>query len=209
MPSTYTRKDGTVVRYETKEYDAQYRAAHSEQPVHCKTCDKQVSALNLARHMRSGYHKKREEELVAPGQLIVAGASPPEPEPVKEPEPEPMPVPLEGFKETIKIYMTVKDLKAKAKELNLKGFSKMTKPQLEELLQKGTIGTPVETVKEVEVEKPAAAAVEVKEPAATKTKGISPWNAFLSEYRKEHNVSLKEAMKQKDAYATWKGKSAA
>ena len=205
MPSTYIRKDGTAVRYETKEYNDAYRAAHSEQPVHCKACDKQVSALNLARHMRSAYHKKREEVVAAEP---IAEPEVPEPEPVKEPEP----VPLEVKDSRPKIYtMTVKEMKAKAKELNLKGYSKMTKPELEQLITKGNIGAPVETMKEApvkEVKKPAAEA-EVKEPAATKTKATSPWNSFLSEYRKENNVSLKEAMKQKDAYVTWKGKSAA
>ena len=113
--------------------------------------------------------------------------------------------------------MSVKEMKAKAKELNLKGYSKMNKPELEQLITQGNIGAPIEVSREMpvkEVKEPVKgvkepAAAEVKEPAATKTKAISPWNAFLSEYRKENNVSLKEAMKQKDAYATWKGKSAA
>ena len=213
MPSTYTRKDGTSIRYETKEYNDAYRAARSEQPIHCKACDKQVSALNLARHMRSAYHKKRagEGDLRSPlTPLPVESEIEEVKEEVKE-EPEPMPVPMEVKDSRPKIYtMSVKEMKVKAKDLNLKGYSKMTKPQLEELLQKGTIGAPVEVTKEVQPApvKPAAAAeVKVKEPAATKTKPISPWNTFLSEYRKENNVSLKEAMKQKDAYATWKGKS--
>lgn len=208
MPSTYTRKDGTVVRYETKEYNDAYRAARCEQPIHCKACDKQVSALNLARHMRSAYHLKRagEGDLRSPlTPLPVESEIEEVKEEVKE-EPEPMPVPMEVKDSRPKIYtMSVKEMKVKAKELNLVGYSKMTKPQLEELLQKGTIGAPVETMKEAPV-KPAAAA-EVKEPAATKTKAASPWNTFLSEYRKANNVSLKDAMKQKDAYATWKGKS--
>jgi hypothetical protein len=201
MPSTYTRKDGTAVRYETKEYNDAYRAAHSEQPVHCKACDKQVSALNLARHIRSAYHQKREE---------VVAAEPEVPEPIPEPVKEPEPVVMEVKDSRPKIYtMTVKEMKAKAKELNLKGYSKLTKPELEQLITKGNIGTPVEVTKEEVKESAPAPAAAVKEPAATKTKATSPWNAFLSEYRKENNVSLKEAMKQKSAYVTWKGKPAA
>ena len=214
MPSTYTRKDGTSIRYETKEYNDAYRAARSEQPIHCKACDKQVSALNLARHMRSAYHKKRagEGDLRPPlTPLPVESEIEEVKEEVKE-EPEPMPVPMEVKDSRPKIYtMSVKEMKSKAKELNLKGYSKMNKPELAQLITQGNIGAPIEVTKEVQAapvkEEVKPAAAEVKEPAATKTKTISPWNTFLSEYRKENNVSLKEAMKQKEAYATWKEKA--
>ena len=209
MPSIYTRKDGTAVRYDTKEYDAQYRSALKAEPHWCQSCQKLIGALNVHRHLRSIYHFKRLPEEPEP-------IPEPIPEPTPEPVAEPEPVPMELKESRPKIYtMTVKEMKAKAKELNLKGYSKMTKPELEQLITQGNIGAPIEVTKEVkepvkEVKEPAPApAAEVKEPAATKTKAISPWNAFLSEYRKENNVSLKEAMKQKDAYATWKGKSAA
>jgi hypothetical protein len=149
---------------------------------------------------------------------------PEEPEPVPEPVAEPVPEPVAepepvvlGINESrTKVYtMSIKEMKAKAKELNLKGFSKMNKSQLEQLITQGNIGAPIEVSREMPVKEPVkevkepAAAAEVKEPAATKTKAISPWNVFLSEYRKENNVSLKEAMKQKDAYMQWKSKSAA
>lgn len=56
-------------------------------------------------------------------------------------------------------------------------------------------------------EKPEPKASE-PEPKASKqaTRKQSPWNTFLSEYRKEHNCSLKEAMSQKSLYSEWKSK---
>lgn len=90
--------------------------------------------------------------------------------------------------------MSVSELKAKAKELNLHGYSRLTKPQLEELLAKAMIVPQVEVKTEAEPVKAA--------------KGKSMWNTFLSEYRKENGVSLKEAMKAKDKYQEWKAKQA-
>ena len=103
-----------------------------------------------------------------------------------------------------KRYMSVAELKAKAKELNLHGYSKLTKPQLEELLAKAlVVEMPVEVKIKVEGEDKTARSME--EPM--KAKGKSSWNTFLSEYRKENGVSLKEAMKAKDKYPEWKLKA--
>ena len=204
MPSAYTRKDGTIVRYDTKEYDAQYRAAHAEETYYCKPCNREITILNVKRHNKSNYHLKRGGHAVPLNPLAPSD----EPEDVSEPEPEPepesqgvkgdsMPPVLKDLKESLpKLYkMTVKEMKAKAKELNIKGYSRMTKTQLEDLITKGTIGAPV-----VDVE------VSVPEAAVHNGKGKSPWNQFLKEHMAANKVTLKEAMQAKEAYAAWKAK---
>lgn len=197
MPATYIRKDGTTVRYETKTYDDEYRQRHREEPYWCQSCHKLIYALNANRHNQTPYHIKRAARTAKQVEPVV----------VNEPEPEPVvvnePVPRELKDSLVKdIVMTVKEMKAKAKELNLKGYSKLTKPQLEELLAKGSIAAK-ETVAELEPKEPMA-----KEEPAKAKKGKSAWNTFLTEYRLANGVSLKEAMKAKAAFAEWKAKQA-
>jgi hypothetical protein len=101
------------------------------------------------------------------------------------------------------IYMsTVKDLRIMAKGQGLKGYSSMTKPQLEEFISKASVamGNPIakEEVKEHVAEASTPAATEKAKRAK------SQWNEFLSEHRVKNNISLKDAMKAKDEYASWK-----
>ena len=51
--------------------------------------------------------------------------------------------------------------------------------------------------------------VEVPAPKPVRTqRKPNSWNSFLSEYRKEHGCTLKEAMAKKDEYAAFKSKHA-
>lgn len=102
---------------------------------------------------------------------------------------------------------TVKDLRICAKGLGLKGYSSLTKSELEEFISKaGPAKAPeMETVK-------APANEPANEPAAPVEKKVrtkSTWNTFLSDYRVANNCSLKAAMGAKDAYAEFKAKQSA
>ena len=97
---------------------------------------------------------------------------------------------------------SVKDLRIMAKGQGLKGYSSMTKHQLEEFITLASTAMGAPIAKEEVKEQVAAAAT----PAATEKakRAKSQWNEFLSEHRVKNNVSLKEAMKAKDEYASWK-----
>lgn len=192
MPATYTKKDGTQVKYDTKAYNELYRTRHKDE-YYCETCQKKISNMSATRHLKTSFHTKR----------LPKEAEVKEPE-VKTPEPEPVPEPKENPKES---YMSVKDLKMKAKEMNLHGYSRMTKGQLEEFITKASIvpaGKPFEFEKAPVHEKHEA---QSPPPAETKPKAKSKWNTFLSEYSKANNVSLKTAMGAKDAWEAYKTKA--
>jgi hypothetical protein len=97
---------------------------------------------------------------------------------------------------------TVKDLRMQAKGQGLKGYSSMTKGQLEEFISKAAeaMGAPLDK-KEVK-EHVAEAATPAATEKAKRSKSL--WNEFLSEHRVKNNISLKAAMKAKDEYAAYK-----
>jgi hypothetical protein len=98
---------------------------------------------------------------------------------------------------------TVKDLRMMAKGQGLKGYSSMTKGELEEFISKASAAMGTTPMAKEEIKEHVK---EASTPAATeKAKRVkSQWNEFLTEHRVKANVSLKEAMKAKDAYAAWK-----
>ena len=99
-----------------------------------------------------------------------------------------------------------KELRDLAKELKIRGYSKMNKQQLVEAVEGYAKAT---KPAEPPVEAPAKTEpTEAPTPAAPK-KGrasTSPWVAFCREYSKEQGIPYKEAMKSKDKYLEWKSK---
>ena len=119
----------------------------------------------------------------------------------------------------------LKELKMKAKESNLRGYSKMRKQDLVNLLTEklgqnweqdatfnrlttdssdvgDTVITQRSTPRNRQTSDPSPLKQVTQPNRPAKPKNI--WNQFLSEYSVQHNVGLKEAMKQKEAYQTWK-----
>ena len=125
--------------------------------------------------------------------------------------------------------MSLVELRLLAKDLNIKGVSKLNKTQLTEMLEKhGKPAEPIAVINtkdtvhaviEPVVEKPKPKSKKVKEEepmkeaekapvplteSAKKARSPSSWNEFLQAYKTEHGCSLKEAMSKKDEYATFK-----
>ena len=124
----------------------------------------------------------------------------------------------------------LKELKMKAKESNLRGYSKMRKQDLVNLLTEklgqnweqdatfnrlttdssdvgDTVITQRSTPRNRQTSDPSPLKQVTQPNRPAKPKNI--WNQFLSEYSVQHNVGLKEAMKQKEAYQTWKSERSA
>jgi hypothetical protein len=130
---------------------------------------------------------------------------------------------------------TLVELRILAKQLGIKGASKANKETLTRMLENHGKPEPIAVIGNVEevhatiteakpkkenrvviakedkpapVEAPAAPAASVEALSETGKQARKPstWNDFLQSYKKEHNVSLKEAMLQKDAYAAYKAK---
>ena len=116
----------------------------------------------------------------------------------------------------------LKELKMKAKESNLRGYSKMRKQDLVNLLTEklgqnweqdatfnrlttdsSDVGDTVITQRSTPRNRQTSDPSPLKQVTQPK-KPKNIWNQFLSEYSVQHNVGLKEAMKQKEAYQTWK-----
>jgi hypothetical protein len=187
----YTKKDGTSVNYDTKAYHKVYRERHSER-IRCEDCDREVAELAFKRHLASTFHAN----MVARN-----GRSKPPPMPEERDSVPDSPKEIPA----LNIAMTVKELRSKAKDLNIKGYSRMSKGQLEELINKGTIGNPEPVTKPAPVAEAAPAAV--AEPAKP-AKKPNAWNTFLSGFAKEKGLSLKEAMKTaKEAWIEHKAKA--
>jgi hypothetical protein len=119
---------------------------------------------------------------------------------------------------------TLKDLKALAKELGIKGTSSAKKEALAQMIESHHMISTIQAqalarMREKEQKKTKAEAEvqvtdaptdimmdeSVKEPKP-KDRKSSSWNTFLKSYRQENGCSLKEAMKAKDAYVEWKAK---
>jgi hypothetical protein len=124
--------------------------------------------------------------------------------------------------------MSLVELRLLAKELNIKGSSKLNKTQLTEMLekhgkpaepiavigQKETVHAVIEPIAEkskpkkaVKVEEPMKEAEKAPVPlseSAKKARSPSAWNEFLQAYKAEHGCSLKEAMSKKAEYETFK-----
>lgn len=106
---------------------------------------------------------------------------------------------------------TVKDLKICAKGLGLKGYSTLTKSELEEMIGKAGVPAQAPVAKKDEApmaKEPAKEPTVVPEIKEKRVRAKSTWNAFLSDYRTTNKCSLKDAMAAKDAYAEFKTKNA-
>jgi hypothetical protein len=108
---------------------------------------------------------------------------------------------------------SVAELRQLAKTIGVRGYSVAKKADLIALIEKKQAGDQPSEVAVVKVEKPAKAPVkEVKEIKEIKVEQEKPkstrsndWNNFLADYRKEHNVTLRQAMADaKAAYAAHK-----
>lgn len=101
-----------------------------------------------------------------------------------------------------------KELRDLAKELKIRGYSKMNKQQLVDSVEGYAKATkPAEPPAAPKAEPPSKPEpTEAPTPAAPR-KGrasTSPWVAFCREYSKEQGIPYKEAMKSKDKYLEWK-----
>ena len=96
------------------------------------------------------------------------------------------------------MYMTTaSELRSIAKEMNIRGYSKMNKSQLTAAIE-GTVPDKVEVSADVGGHSVAKAEKPKRAP--------SKWVKFCQEYSKENNITYKQAMSKKDEYETWKTK---
>lgn len=130
--------------------------------------------------------------------------------------------------------MSLVELRLLAKELNLKGASKLNKAQLTEALEKHGKQAPIAVINEGQtvhaiiepvqekpapkekakkvakdkvVEEPVQEGQKPSEPMSEslkKARAPSAWNEFLRAYKTEHGCTLKEAMSKKQEYETFK-----
>jgi len=97
---------------------------------------------------------------------------------------------------------SAKELREIAKDLGLRGYSKMNKTQLTESIE-GHVKTSKDLVaKSVPKEETTEAPVSV--PPKQKRKSNSPWVAFCRDYARDNGVTYKEAMTKRSEYDTWK-----
>jgi len=94
---------------------------------------------------------------------------------------------------------SVSELRMLAKTLGVKGYSVAKKADLITLIEKHQGGVkPLATDDEVKAAKvpevQASKAEKAKEEVKEKTKRANDWNNYLADYRKEHNVTLRQAM---------------
>lgn len=103
-----------------------------------------------------------------------------------------------------------KELRSIAKEMSIRGYSKMNKAQLTAAIE-GSVPDPVQA------EEPKVQAEESKGESEGKLKlrvpekeersarrSTSKWVAFCKEYSQSNGCTYKEAMSKKDEYEVWK-----
>ncbi len=93
-----------------------------------------------------------------------------------------------------------KELRSIAKELSIRGYSKMNKAQLTSAIE----GDVEPATDAVDAEAPKHLKLSVPKEEKTARKSTSKWVAFCKEYSKENGVSYKEAMSKKSEYDAWK-----
>jgi hypothetical protein len=99
---------------------------------------------------------------------------------------------------------SAKELRDIAKELGLRGYSKMNKGQLTEAIESQVRHNKSEVAKVTESE-PENTTPPTPPPAPKqKRASTSPWVQFCREHSKEQGITYKEAMTKKDEYAKWK-----
>lgn len=99
---------------------------------------------------------------------------------------------------------SAKELRDIAKDLGLRGYSKMNKGQLTDAIE-GHVKSSKELANKTAPKEPPAdttpAPVKEKRPKRAST---SPWVAFCKDYSEKNGVTYKEAMSKKEEYNTWK-----
>ncbi len=94
-----------------------------------------------------------------------------------------------------------RELRDIAKELGLRGYSKMNKTQLTDAIE----GHVQHGKAEVKKSEPTEPAPEPTKPAPRRTRAsTSPWVEFCRTHAKEQGITYKEAMSKKDDYLKWK-----
>ena len=95
-----------------------------------------------------------------------------------------------------------RELRDIAKELGLRGYSKMNKTQLTEAIEGHVQHSKATVQKSKPTEEPAP---EPTKPAPKqKRTSTSPWVEFCRTHAKEQGITYKEAMTKKDDYLKWK-----
>ncbi len=102
---------------------------------------------------------------------------------------------------------SAKELREIAKDLKIRGYSKMNKAQLTESIEQHARSEKPEGAelkisvpKEVSAVKNERTGDDVKRTRTSK----SPWVTFCQEYAKTHGVTYKEAMSKREEYSEWK-----
>ena len=96
-----------------------------------------------------------------------------------------------------------KELRDIAKELGLRGYSKMNKTHLTEAIE-GHVQHSKATVQKTKPE-PTEPEPEPTKPAPKQKRvSTSPWVEFCRTHAKEQGITYKEAMTKKDDYLKWK-----
>jgi|TARA_R100000951_G_C2604863_1_gene169309 hypothetical protein len=95
---------------------------------------------------------------------------------------------------------SAKELREIAKDLGLRGYSKMNKTQLTESIE-GHVKTSKDLVAK---STPKEESTEAPAPVKQKRKSNSPWVSFCRDYAKEHGVTYKEAMTKRSEYDSWR-----
>jgi len=99
-----------------------------------------------------------------------------------------------------------KELREIAKDLKIRGYSKMNKAQLTGSIEqharggKPTAELKISVPSEVSAVKNERTGDDVKRTRSSK----SPWVQFCQEYAKTHGVTYKEAMSKREEYSQWK-----
>lgn len=101
--------------------------------------------------------------------------------------------------------VSCKELRDLAKELKIRGYSKMNKQQLVDSVEGYAQSTKPAEPKADEPKPEPTEPVKVKMPKKGRP-STSPWVAFCREYSKEQGIPYKEAMLQKEKYLEWKSK---
>jgi len=101
-----------------------------------------------------------------------------------------------------------KELREIAKDLKIRGYSKMNKAQLTESIEQHARGDKPAGSAELKISVPSEVSAVKNERTGDDVKRTrsskSPWVQFCQEYAKTHGVTYKEAMSKREEYSQWK-----
>ena len=103
---------------------------------------------------------------------------------------------------------SAKELREIAKDLKIRGYSKMNKAQLTESIEQHARSDKPEGGAELKISVPSEVSAVKNERTGDDVKRTrsskSPWVQFCQEYAKTHGVTYKEAMSKHEEYGEWK-----